>query len=160
MPRVRSLALVAAFAATTALAGCGEKLMKAGGTVKVDGVPVKEGTIMFVPTKSGRPANGRIMDGAFTLSFNSPDDGLPPGDYKVVIVADIWKEGKKSAEQLREEAAMKKNNVTDELAVPGTLIHVVPPEYNHHDTTPLTQTVPASGGEQKFDFNIMTKKKK
>jgi hypothetical protein len=160
MPRVRSLALVAAIAVATALAGCGEKLMKARGTVKVDGVPVKEGTIMFVPTKSGRPANGRIMDGSFTLSFHAQDDGLPPGDYKVVIVADLWKEGKKTAEQLREEAAMKRNGVADELAMPGTLIHIVPPEYNHHDTTPLTQTVAASGGEQKFDFDIATKKKK
>jgi hypothetical protein len=160
IPRtVRRLVLAAA---AVALAGCGSKLQPAGGKVLVDGVPVTEGTIMFYPVATGRPATARILaDGSFTLSFEKPGDGLPPGEYKVAIVADIWKESKvKSKLQLYEEAMMKKNNVEGDVSshATGELIHVVPPEYNHITSTPLTQTVVRSGEPQQFVFDIPSKR--
>lgn len=143
-----------------AVSGC-TRLQPAGGKVLVDGKPVQEGTIMFYPVNKGRPANARIQpDGSFTLSYENPGDGLPPGEYKVVIVADIWQELKKTKAQEQEEAIMKKNGVNDELPTNGILIHVVPPEYNDVKTTPLTQKVESSSSTQNFVFEISTKGKK
>lgn len=148
--------------ALAAVCGCGTKLQPAGGKVLVDGVPVKEGTVMFVPTTPGRPATARIMeDGSFTLSFEKPGDGLPVGEYKVVIVADIWKEGKKTKQQELDEANLKKQGIMDTSTLTGgVLIHVVPPEYNDIKTTPLTQNVASSNSPQQFVFDISTKAKK
>ena len=82
-----TICLLAALLVATV--GCGTKLHKAGGKILVDGKPVSEGTFMFYPVNKGRPATARIMDdGSFTLSFETPGDGLPAGEYKVVIVAD------------------------------------------------------------------------
>ena len=147
-----------------ALVGCGPNLQPAGGKVLVDGVPVKDGTVMFYPAKGGRAATATIVeDGSFTLSFERPGDGLPVGDYKVVITADVWKQSKtKSPQQLAEEAQMKKQGIEDPDSVMagGILTHIVPPEYNDIKTTPLTQTVASSSEPQNFVFDIPVKKKK
>jgi len=149
-------------AGLTVLAGCGTKLQPAGGKILVDGNPVKEGTVMFCPVNKGRPATARIMeDGSFTLSFAQPGDGLPPGDYRVVIVADIWKEGRKTAAQEYDEANLKRQGIQDTSTnAGGILIHVVPPEYNDVATTPLTQTVASSREPQHFVYDIPSKRKK
>ncbi len=152
-----SLAAMLAFVC----AGCGSNLQPAGGQVSVDGTPVKEGTIMFYPVGGGRPATGVIADGKFTLSFEKPGDGLPPGDYKVVIVADVWKEGKgKTKAQEIEEAQAKKSGAIEQtsLATTGELTHIVPPIYNDIKTTPLKQTVATSGAAENYVFDISTKK--
>lgn len=145
------------------VAGCGTNLQPAGGKVSVDGEPVKDGTIMFCPSGGGRPATGTISNGSFALSFDKPGDGLPPGEYKVVIVADIWKESKgKSKAQEIEEAQMKKSGAIEQTSTAslGDLIHVVPPEYNDLKTTPLSQTVKSSGTAESYVFDISSKKKK
>lgn len=158
--RVTGGCLLAAVILT--LTGCGSKLQPAGGKVLVDGNPVKEGTVMFCPVAKGRPATARIMeDGSFTLSFERPGDGLPPGEYKVVIVADIWKEGQKTAAQAYDEANLKRQGIQEASTnAGGILIHVVPPEYNDITTTPLTQTVARSSEPQHFVFDIQSKKKR
>ncbi len=141
--------------------GCGTRLQSAGGKVLVNGVPVTEGTVMFYPIAKGRPATARIMeDGSFILSFEKPGDGLPPGDYKVVIVADVFRPGVKSRQQEFDEANMRRQGITDTSSLTGgTLVHVVPPEYNDISTTPLTQTVTRSSGTQEFVYDIEVKKK-
>ncbi|MBY0457505.1 MAG: carboxypeptidase-like regulatory domain-containing protein, partial [Gemmataceae bacterium] len=102
-----------ALAALTAT-GCGTTLQPAGGQVLVDGVPVKEGTVMFYPTAKGRPATARIgEDGSFVLSYEKPGDGLPPGEYKVVIVADVFKAGPRTKQQEYDEANLKKQGIAD-----------------------------------------------
>jgi hypothetical protein len=153
-------------AALLAALGCGSNYQKAGGTVSVDGAPVKcGGTVMFCPTQGGRPATGALApDGKFALSSAQEGDGLPPGEYKVVIVADIWKEAKtKTAAQLQEEAAAKKSGAIDDGSTSanagGVLVHVVPREYNDISTTPLKLTVARSGHELHFEIDIPTKKK-
>jgi hypothetical protein len=148
--------------AVVLIAGCGTNLQPAGGKVLVDGVPVTEGTIMFYPVAKGRPATGRIVqDGSFTLSYAKPGDGLPPGEYKVAIVADLFKPGPRTAQQAYDEANMKRQGIEDTSAqARGTLIHVVPPEYNDVTTTPLKQTVKYSSDPQIFVFDIPVKNKK
>jgi hypothetical protein len=144
------------------VAGCGSTLQPAGGRVLVNGFPVTEGTIMFYPVAKGRPATGRIVqDGSFTLSYQKPGDGLPPGEYKVVIVADVFKPGQRTAQQAYDEANMKRQGIEDtSTQAHGTLIHVVPPEYNDVATTPLTQTVASSAEPQYFVYDIAVKGKK
>jgi hypothetical protein len=149
-------------ATLAACVGCGTRLQPAGGKVLVDGTPVKGGSIMFYPVNKGRPASARILeDGTFTLSYERQGDGLPVGEYKVVIVVDVWKEGKKSRQQEYDEAHLKKQGIVDTSTLGGgTLTHVVPPVYNDIATTPLTQNVASSGSAQQYVYDIPSKRKK
>lgn len=143
--------------------GCGKTIQPAGGKVLVDGVPVKDGAVTFYPVESGRAASASIMeDGSFTLSFDNPNDGLPPGEYKVTIVADVWKETVSPKQKEAMEAMLKKQGAIDDPALlsAGTLIHIVPPEYNVLATTPLRETVTTSSKPLEFIFDIPSKKKK
>jgi hypothetical protein len=144
--------------------GCGKTMQKAGGKVSVDGVPVKDGAVTFYPIGGGRTASASILpDGTFTLSYEKLDDGLPPGDYKVTIVADIWDESpaaKKQAEAMR-EAAAKMGAIEDSSITPGgRLINVVPPGYNVLETTPITEKVVLGDKPLVFNYDIPSKKKK
>ncbi len=62
------------------------------GAVLIDGEPLREGTIRFVP-KSGRPSSSAIQsDGSFRLIARYVDDvggeeGVPPGQYRVSVSA-------------------------------------------------------------------------
>jgi hypothetical protein len=135
--------------------GCGPKLEKATGTVKVDGKLINQGTIGFYPILGGRPSMAEVQaDGTFELSFLKPGDGLPAGEYKVTAVCEVWKEDKKSAE--RERARLEKlGQPMDELtAIPGVMEYIVPVLYGNIETTPLRQTV--KPGQNKFDIEIDT----
>lgn len=68
----------------------------------------------------------------------STGDGMPPGTYKVVIVA-----GKR---------VNKRADAKDEFNVSGKLIHVVPPIYDTKETTPLTKTISASDSSVQYDI--------
>jgi hypothetical protein len=157
--RLATAPLVAAV--IVSLSGCGEKLYPTTGKIMVDGKPVNEGTITFHPAAGGRPATARIMkDGLFTLDYNKPGDGLPAGEYKVAIIADLWIAGKRSAQQEAELAMLKKQGIDDPDSVgpAGYLVHVVPEIYNHVSTTPLKQTIEAKSG-QTLTFDLTTKQK-
>ena len=69
-----------------ALAGCAGDWGGATGTVTLDGAPLKEASISFVPTDGGATAYGQVKDGAFALSTGSKD-GLKAGKYRVSISA-------------------------------------------------------------------------
>ena len=106
---------------------------------------------------------GSIENGAFTLSYERQGDGLPAGEYKVVITADVWEKAKtKTKQQEIEEAQMKKQGIVDpdSLMAGGVLTHIVPPEYNDQKSTPLTQKIELSTAPQQFVYEIQNKKKK
>lgn len=66
-------------------AGCsqtGLPLGKVSGQVTVDGKPVKEGVILFVP-KRGPSASGPIEQGRYRLTTRSPGDGAVIGQHDV-----------------------------------------------------------------------------
>jgi hypothetical protein len=72
------------------LSGCGSgsKLdtIPVGGVVTLDGQPVKNARVRFVPDSpdKGRPATGDTdANGAFKLSTVQSGDGIIPGAYKV-----------------------------------------------------------------------------
>jgi hypothetical protein len=80
--------LAAACAAAVVLfAGCGgSQTSPVRGVVLVDGKPAAEASIQFVPQGSGRVATGQTdAKGEFAMSTFNPQDGVMPGDYKVVI---------------------------------------------------------------------------
>jgi hypothetical protein len=67
------------------LAGCsrgGLTLGLVSGQVAVDGKPVKEGVILFVPER-GPGASGPIDDGRYVLTTRTPGDGAVVGRHKV-----------------------------------------------------------------------------
>lgn len=71
-----------------ALAGCkdGSGTVPVAGVVRLDGQPLKEASIQFVPQGSGRDATATTdANGRFVMSTIEPRDGAMPGKYKVVI---------------------------------------------------------------------------
>lgn len=64
-------------------------LVPASGKVTFDGKTVENATVSFYPveqTADARPANGTTdANGAFTLTTLQPNDGIFPGEYKVVV---------------------------------------------------------------------------
>jgi hypothetical protein len=76
------------------LGGCElstDERMQVAGIVRIDGQPLKSGTVRFVP-EIGRPASSAIMtDGSFELASESIDKlsqaGVPAGNYRVQVSA-------------------------------------------------------------------------
>lgn len=76
------------------LCGCAERaeLVPVAGHVLIDGEPLPQGTIQFVP-ESGRPAVAKIgADGAFRLSSATSSNpagaaGIKPGKYRIAVSA-------------------------------------------------------------------------
>ncbi len=69
--------------------GCGRPplLVPVKGVVLLDGKPLSSGVVQFQPA-AGQPASGVIAgDGTFTLSRHAPNDGVPPGTYRVAVTA-------------------------------------------------------------------------
>lgn len=80
------LSLLAAAAAALAAAGCG-RTGTVSGTVTVGGKAAPGGAVAFHPVGSGPTATGRIdKDGRYVVVVGA-GDGLPPGEYKVTVVA-------------------------------------------------------------------------
>ena len=79
--------------ATTAMlaAGCGDDSgvgtrYTVTGKVTYKGEPVKKATINFVPNApDGRGASSPVVDGYYSLTTFSPNDGALPGTYKVTV---------------------------------------------------------------------------
>jgi hypothetical protein len=87
-------ATIALVAATSLIAGCGEKVQtsQVSGVITVDGKPVGPSAVSFFAAGKGRPiATSTGGEGQYQIQ-------LPLGDYKVVVVTSSelpagWKEG-------------------------------------------------------------------
>jgi hypothetical protein len=71
--------------------GCGRDLndrQGLTGTVTLAGQPLEDGSIQFLPIEPGSPwrAGAMIVDGNYRVP---PDQGLPPGTYRVLISAPV-----------------------------------------------------------------------
>jgi hypothetical protein len=70
--------------------GCGDghpKRVPASGVVLIDGQPLSQGNIKFVP-KNGRPSAGKIgPDGHFSLTCYDGNDGALLGTHQVQVAA-------------------------------------------------------------------------
>ena len=74
--------------------GCGYRRpaqVKTTGTVTLDGEPVANAALMFIPD-SGRPASGNTnTNGEFQVSSFGGNDGLPAGNYRVTATKLVLK---------------------------------------------------------------------
>jgi hypothetical protein len=70
------------------LCGCGGVYdSSVAGMVTLDSSPVPRGTVTFKPTSTGPSAYGQIQsDGSYSLRTGR-EEGLPPGEYLVTVVA-------------------------------------------------------------------------
>lgn len=86
--------------AILACTGC-SGLVAVQGEVTLDGLPVPNAKVMFMPAAGGRPAEGSTdATGKFRLTTNSPHDGAAAGEYVVTVTArTIEYEAQSSKEQ-------------------------------------------------------------
>ena len=91
--------------------GCGGgdqlKVAAVSGVVKLDGVPLDAGTIIFTPEK-GRAAKGKISsDGKFALGTYGLNDGAIIGTHKVSILSALKEEAFESDEVVESKIPVK-----------------------------------------------------
>ena len=125
--------LLAAMAFT--FTGCGYRRpaqVKTTGTVTLDGEPVTNAALMFIPD-SGRPASGNTnTNGDFQVSSFGGNDGLPAGNYRVTATKLILKD--KYQEQYDRQVERAKAE-----AEPGEEPEEVDIEFGENATKRLTE---------------------
>ncbi len=136
----RKSAAIAALlcAAFSSLLGCGrlpEGNARAGGQIKFkDGQPLTGvvGVVRFDPESlytggsRGASVGSLRSDGSFRVMTRTPGDGVPIGDYRVVLV------------------------VQNEDGTPADQVHF---DYKHFETTPWRANVTADGANE-FEFEL------
>ena len=129
------------FAACTFI-GCrsdGELLVPVEGTVTLNGTPLSDGAVSFRAAPGNptlhQPTGPIDSDGRYRL-FVGRREGVPPGEYKVVVFAN-------------EPMVHDPSNVHPQM--PKTLIDR---RYNAPETTPLSVEVSADLERATFDFDL------
>jgi hypothetical protein len=135
---LRRLAIVLSAICLCAALGCsGDNRSEVSGTVKVNGRPIAEGAITFIPVEGnkGAGAGATITDGKYHIPRSA---GVSPGKNRVELRA-FKNTGRK---------------VQDPTGKPGTLaderVLLFPPEYNERST--LVRDV--KSGSDTIDFDI------
>ncbi|MDR3633274.1 MAG: carboxypeptidase-like regulatory domain-containing protein [Isosphaeraceae bacterium] len=130
-------------------AGCGGgqqstvALVPAVGTVTIDGAPLPEAVVQFIPAGETRGQGGSGLtnaEGAYKAATPFGEPGLPTGEYKVVISKRALPTG------------------TGAAAAAGPDAEVLAPAYSDMAKTTLKARVPA-GGEATNDFALRAVKK-
>jgi hypothetical protein len=126
-----------------ALVGCGgSRTSPVAGVVVLDGQPLAEAAIQFVPQGAGRDATGQTdTNGEFAMSTFEPRDGVLPGTYKVVITPPTGVVDTTKYATVEEAMAA----ASKPQARPAPKGPSVPAKYTRLDQTPLTQAVPVVG---------------
>ncbi len=89
LPQRRRLIAVVGSLILAAVVGCGgEPRGEVTGRITLqDGTPVAGALVIARSDETGKSANGQTdADGRFTLGVSKPGDGIPPGDYAVVVL--------------------------------------------------------------------------
>ena len=135
------------------LAGCGEDgpaLTDVSGTVTLDGKPVPNATVMFVPSAEGGSPSYGVTDaqGNYTLMFTRDKEGAMPGRHTVEITTE--KLSKQDIEDMRangeEVAEAEYVEIPSKYREPGALSAEVKDGDNDIDF-PLTSNDPAPSGQ-------------
>ncbi len=121
--------------AVSALVGCGSRydLGLVAGTVRLDGEPLADATIVFVPQSGRRSVAVTDGNGRYSLAYTVKQRGAQPGEHRVSITTGI---APSSA-----EADMPASEGRPE---------VLPPRY--HDNTELRAEV--KRGRNTIDFDL------
>jgi hypothetical protein len=125
--------------------GCGSKdgLTKVRGIVTLDGNPVENAQVTFVPVSAGPGRNATGMtgpDGSFDLTTTSPHDGAMSGNYKVLV---HYEEGTIVPPGSMKEAKAGLLKASKKPKPPPK--YVIPALYSDPAKTPLSQKVPPDG---------------
>lgn len=145
---------VVAIAAVVA-AGCGKsgpKLHPASGTVTLDGKPLADATVTFVPS-AGRPSDGKTdASGKYAIMTNG-QPGVPEGDYKVAV-SKFTAQGEMpvmapSPQDMVKMYEKKKKGEIEKSPVPA--------KYGRADTSGLSAKVGSDASKNVFDLPLDTK---
>lgn len=152
--RFRSLLLSSSFLSMGVLIGCGGpstiKTEYVEGLLTVDGEPVPDATVQFVPVNEGQglPAVGMTDErGIYTLTASPGGDqraehggGTTPGEYHVGIIAN--KVDTPMSPEEAEEAGIEYQPPSEAEQRQGPPItYVVPQKYNYPKGSGITVTV-------------------
>lgn len=115
--------------------GCGDsKVARVTGKVTLDGDPLPNALVTFIPDAGGRPSYGRTNeDGEFELHYTRNEDGAEIGTHQVTITTE--REGDPDAEDPEKQKSVKEK---------------IPAKYNRK--TELTAEV--ESGSNEFEFNL------
>ncbi|TWT58593.1 hypothetical protein KOR42_19750 [Thalassoglobus neptunius] len=133
---MRNLISLCGIVAISAM-GCGPSgpdIEGVHGKVTMNGQPLRNASIVFMPVESGRPAGARTdEEGMYVLNFSGGRQGAQAGEYKVRIST--------ASDPMAQE---------DGSTTPGSP-ETVPLKYGAQTT--LTATV-VEGGDNEFNFDI------
>ncbi len=134
---------------TLGIVGCGgSRTSPVKGVVTLDGKPLADASIQFVPQGEGRDATGQTdKDGQFVMSTFQPQDGVAPGTYKVVISPPAGSAD--PTQYASSEEAM--SAASKPRAKKDSASRALPQKYSRSDQTPLVQEVPVQG-KLRFDL--------
>ena len=130
------------------LAGCSGQqstvpLVPAKGSVTIDGAPLPEAVVQFIPTGDTRGQGGSALtdaEGTYKAATTFGEPGLPAGDYKVVI----------------SKRALPKG--AGGTAAIGPESEALAPTYSDQAKTTLKASIPV-GGEATNNFALRTVRK-
>jgi len=138
---LQGLLLCSAAATLVLLSGCSDKRAEVSGTVQLDGQPVPDGRIDFIPVEGTKgPGTGApIKDGHYHIAKK---DGVVVGKNRVEL-----RTFRKTGEQIQDPNAPQ-GVLTDERA------QAFPPEYSDQSTV----VKEIHEGPNTIDFDVQTKK--
>ena len=118
-------------------------LVPGSGTITLNGEPVEDAMIVFSPIQSGavqRSASAKSgTNGNFNLLTLEPDDGVYPGEYKVIV-----KKTKTTGTNMVLDPDDRRNPAALDDRV---TVHLLPRKYSESSMTDLTVTIPAKGNK-------------
>jgi len=135
-----------------AAAGCDGRRtpVPVSGTVKLDGKPVEGAIVTFHllgDEREGRPATGQTdKTGTFQLKTGN-EDGVRPGDYKVVVVRNVLADPKLKVPDFPdtpEGRNQRDHFLWKHFGDEPPYKNVLPDRYGDLKTTPLTCKVPGN----------------
>jgi len=123
-------------------AGCAAKTIPTKGILTLDGKPLANASVVFVPEEGAKhEATGQTgPDGSFQMTTFRLNDGVLRGSYKITV---HYSEPVKLPEGLTNPTDVQKAMAEAVAARPPTSI--VPEIYSRPDLTPLKHKVPDDG---------------
>lgn len=153
------LALYALCCSLLACAGCSRTLhVPVEGLVTLDGKPVNDAAITFIPSAGGRPGLAATdIEGRFCMKDAGMEPGLLPGTYDVIVFKAVWAAPSTKVSRIPADlSGQGKDSPMSQAgeANPKIQKYVVPEKYSSGETSGLSATV--TGPTKSLEFNLTT----
>lgn len=146
--------LTLAMATTFTFTGCGSgsdgpnvNLHPVSGVVKLNGSPLVNASVTFMPEGSGGPEHTYFgatdAEGKFVLKSRQGVEGCEAGKYKVVI----------SKRTMSDGSPMPTDDSPEAAAAAADSVESLPDKFSSAEATELRYEVPAGGKEFQIDLN-------